>query len=190
MNMFKSVLSSWKRTLTLSFILSNGLGLYYYLHPTEPNSEISGNLIGDWRVDYQYGYGEFSERVTGITSYFANGKYNFSGDLIIEGGDSGNMVKVTYHSDAAGSWVRYDNKIITSLDNMKSFPIRFQLNGKEMPKEIIEKSEAMKKHYPEDVRAIGKNQQYELVEERKNSITFRTFNPYGSDFDSVMERVK
>ena len=189
MNMFKSVLSGWKRTFTLSFILSNGFGVYCYLHPTEPSSEISGNLIGDWRVDYQYGYGEYSERVTGITSYFANGKYNFSGKLIVEGG-AGDMVKVTYHSDATGTWVRYDNKIITSMDNMKSFPIMVQLNGKEIPKEIIEKSEAMKKYYPEDVRATGKNQQYEVVEERKNAITFRTINPYGSNFDFLMKRVK
>ncbi|MCD2357895.1 hypothetical protein LQK91_15890 [Pantoea sp. MHSD4] len=100
------------------------------------------------------------------------------------------MVKVTYHSDATGTWVRYDNKIITSMDNMKSFPIKLQLNGKEIPKEIIEKSEAMKKYYPEDVRATGKNQQYEVVEERKDSITFRTINPYGSNFDSLMKRVK
>ncbi|MBK0093437.1 hypothetical protein [Erwinia sp. S59] len=190
MSMFKSVLSSWKRTLTLGFILSNGFGLYYHLHPTAPNSEISGNLIGDWRVDYQYGYGELSERVIGITSYFANGKYNFSGDLIIKGGRAGNIVEVTYHSDAAGTWVRYDNKIITSLDNMKSFPTMVQLNGKEMPKEIIEKSDGMKKYYPEDIRATGKNQQYQVVEERTNSITLRTINPYGMDFDSVIKRVK
>ncbi len=48
MNIFKPVLSSRRRIFTLSFILSNGFGVYCYLHPTEPSSEIclaTGELI-------------------------------------------------------------------------------------------------------------------------------------------------
>lgn len=125
-------------TGSLCGIIATVFAIYAYYNPTAPTTQRYDSIVGSWLSDYSYTAKGNTVRVNGRTTFFSNGKYNFHGSISLDSYASGDHIFIDYLSDGAGDWELYENELITSLNSMKSRPVKLISNNEEIDPLTVE----------------------------------------------------
>lgn len=177
-------------TGTVFGIIGTIFAIYSHYNPTAPNTQRYDSIVGSWLSDYSYTENGNTVRVNGKTTFFSNGKYNFHGSISIDSNASDNHIFIDYLSDGAGDWELYENELITSLNSMKSRPVKLISNNEEIDPLTVEMINNKKLPTIEDDMADGKNQAYKIMKSQKTQLTLEVINEIGSNFKFNMEKAK
>ncbi|WP_231584253.1 hypothetical protein [Enterobacter sp. BIDMC92] len=87
----------------------------------------------------------------------------------------GDHIFIDYLSDGAGDWQLYDNELITSLNSLKTKPIKLVLNNEGLDPMKIEEINNEKLPSIEESMADGKNQSYKIIKSSKSQLTLECY---------------
>lgn len=177
-------------TGSLCGIIATAFAVYAYYNPTSPSTQRYDSIVGSWLSDYSYTVKGNTVRVNGKTTFFSNGKYNFHGSISIDSYASSDHIFIDYLSDGAGDWELYDNELITSLNSLKTKPIKLILNNEDLDPLKIEVITNKKLPTIEENMADGKNQSYQIISSSNSQLTLEVINEIGSDFKLNMKKTK
>lgn len=167
---------------SLCGIIATVFAIYAYYNPTSPSTQRYDSIVGSWLSDYSYTVKGNTVRVNGKTTFFSNGKYNFHGSISIDSNAPGDHIFIDYLSDGAGDWELYDNELITSLNSLKTKPMKLVLNNEDLDPVKIEMINNKKLPTIEEEMANGKTQAYKVVRATNNRLTVEVINEIGSNF--------
>ncbi|MFU0637038.1 hypothetical protein [Klebsiella pneumoniae] len=177
-------------TGSLCGIIATAFAIYAYYNPTSPSTKRYDSIVGSWLSDYSYTVKGNTVRVNGKTTFFSNGKYNFHGSISIDSYAPGDHIFIDYLSDGAGDWQLYDNELITSLNSLKTKPMKLVLNNEILDPLKIEVINNKKLPTIEENMADGKNQSYKIIKSSKSQLTSEVINEIGSNFNLNMQKTK
>ncbi|HHT0991268.1 TPA: hypothetical protein ACTYAY_003131 [Enterobacter roggenkampii] len=169
-------------TGSLCGIIATAFAIYAHYNPTSPSTQRYDSIVGSWLSDYSYTVKGNTVRVNGKTTFFSNGKYNFHGSISIDSYAPGDHIFIDYLSDGAGDWQLYDNELITSLNSLKTKPMKLVLNNKDLDPLKIEVINNKKLPTIEESMADGKNQAYKVIQTTKSQLTLEVINEIGNNF--------
>ncbi|MDY1037228.1 hypothetical protein [Lelliottia sp. CFBP8978] len=175
---------------SLCGIIATAFAIYAYYNPTSPSTQRYDSIVGSWLSDHSYTVKGNTVRVNGKTTFFSNGKYNFHGSISIDSYAPGDHIFIDYLSDGAGDWELYDNELITSLNSLKTKPMKLALNNEDLDPLKIEVINNKKLPTIEENMADGKNQSYKIIKSSKSQLTLEVINEIGSNFKLNMQRTK
>ncbi|EAB4095802.1 hypothetical protein D6F66_26270, partial [Salmonella enterica] len=175
---------------SLCGIIATAFAIYAHYNPTSPSTQRYDSIVGSWLSDYSYTVKGNTVRVNGKTTFFSNGKYNFHGSISIDSYALGDHIFIDYLSDGAGDWQLYDNELITSLNSLKTKPMKLVLNSKDLDPLKIEVINNKKLPTIEENMADGKNQSYKIIKSSKSQLTLEVINEIGSNFNLNMQKAK
>ncbi|EBK9602694.1 hypothetical protein DXW38_15305 [Salmonella enterica] len=175
---------------SLCGIIATVFAIYAYYNPTSPSTQRYDSIVGSWLSDCSYTVKGNTVRVKGKTTFFSNGKYNFHGSISIDSNAQGDHIFIDYLSDGAGDWQLYDNELITSLNSLKTKPIKLVLNNEGLDPMKIEEINNEKLPRIEESMADGKNQSYKIIKSSKSQLTLEVINEIGSNFNFDMQKTK
>ncbi|EQA0531508.1 hypothetical protein AWD87_004450 [Escherichia coli] len=177
-------------TGSLCGIIATAFAIYAHYNPTSPSTQRYASIVGRWLSDYSYTVKGNTVRVNGKTTFFSNGKYNFHGSISIDSYAPGDHIFIDYLSDGAGDWQLYDNELITSLNSLKTKPMKLVLNDKVLDPLKIEVINNKKLPTIEENMADGKNQSYKIIKSSKSQLTLEVINEIGSNSNLNMKKTK
>jgi len=169
-------------TGSLCAIIATVFAIYVYYNPITPTSQRYDSIVGSWLSDYSYTVKGNTIRINGKTTFFSNGKYNFHGSISINSYALGDHIFIDYLSDGAGEWEQYDSELITTLNSLKTKPIKLVLNNEDIDPLKIEVINNKKLPTIEEEMANGKNQAYKVVRATNNRLTVEVINEIGKNF--------
>lgn len=175
-------------TGSLCGIIATAFAIYAHYNPTSPSTQRYDSIVGSWLSDYSYTVKGNTVRVNGKTTFFSNGKYNFHGSISIDSYAPGDHIFIDYLSDGAGDWQLYDNELITSLNSLKTKPMKLVLNNKDLDPLKIEVINNKKLPTIEESMADGKNQAYKVIQTTKSQLTLEVINEIGNNFKFNMHK--
>lgn len=175
---------------SLCGIIATAFAIYAYYNPTAPTTQRYDSIVGSWLSDYSYTVKGIIVRVNGKTTFFSNGKYNFHGSISIDSNAPGDHIFIDYLSDGAGEWELYDSELITSLNSLKTKPIKLVLNNEDLDPLKIEAINNKKLPTIEEKMANGKNQAYKIIKSSNSQLTLEVINEIGSNFKLNMKKTK
>ncbi|EFJ4024026.1 hypothetical protein G3D72_003693 [Escherichia coli] len=175
-------------TGSLCGIIATAFAIYAHYNPTSPSTQRYDSIVGSWLSDYSYTVKGNTVRVNGKTTFFSNGKYNFHGSISIDSYAPGDHIFINYLSDGAGDWQLYDNELITSLNSLKTKPMKLVLNNKDLDPLKIEVINNKKLPTIEESMADGKNQAYKVIQTTKSQLTLEVINEIGNNFKFNMHK--
>lgn len=175
-------------TGSLCGIIATAFAIYAHYNPTSPSTQRYDSIVGSWLSDYSYTVKGNTVRVNGKTTFFSNGKYNFHGSISIDSYAPGDHIFIDYLSDGAGDWQLYDNELITSLNSLKTKPMKLVLNNKDLNPLKIEVINNKKLPTIEESMADGKNQAYKVIQTTKSQLTLEVINEIGNNFKFNMHK--
>ncbi|HDY9249636.1 TPA: hypothetical protein RRJ12_002162 [Klebsiella pneumoniae] len=167
---------------SLCGIIATAFAIYAHYNPTSPSTQRYDSIVGSWLSDYSYTVKGNTVRVNGKTTFFSNGKYNFHGSISIDSYAPGDHIFIDYLSDGAGDWQLYDNELITSLNSLKTKPMKLVLNNKDLDPLKIEVVNNKKLPTIDESMADGKNQAYKIIQTTKSQLTLEVINEIGNNF--------
>ncbi|ACS86727.1 MULTISPECIES: hypothetical protein [Enterobacterales] len=173
---------------SLCGIIATAFAIYAHYNPTSPSTQRYDSIVGSWLSDYSYTVKGNTVRVNGKTTFFSNGKYNFHGSISIDSYAPGDHIFIDYLSDGAGDWQLYDNELITSLNSLKTKPMKLVLNNKDLDPLKIEVVNNKKLPTIEESMADGKNQAYKIIQTTKSQLTLEVINEIGNNFKFNMHK--
>ncbi|MDY4378743.1 hypothetical protein SOV92_13010 [Pectobacterium brasiliense] len=171
-------------------VIGTSCGIYSVFSPTAPDTQRNDSIVGSWLSDYSYTAKGNTVRVNGKTTFFSNGKYNFHGSISIDSYTPGDHIFIDYLSDGAGDWELYDSELITSLNSLKSKPVKLISNNEKFSPSQVERINNKKLPAIEDDMANGKNQSYKIITSEKDKMTLEVINEVGNNFKVNMQRAK
>ncbi|WNK72550.1 MULTISPECIES: hypothetical protein [Pantoea] len=177
-------------TGSLCAIIATVFAIYAYYNPITPTSQRYDSIVGSWLSDYSYTVKGNTVRVNGKTTFFSNGKYNFHGSISIDSYVLGDHIIIDYLSDGAGDWELYESELITSLNSLKTKPIKLVLNNEDLNPLKLEVINNRKLPTIEENMANGKNQAYKILTSSNNRLTLEVINEIGSNFELNMQKTK
>ncbi|HEA1367190.1 TPA: hypothetical protein RVE14_004685, partial [Escherichia coli] len=80
--------------------------------------------------------------------------------------------------------------LITSLNSLKTKPMKLVLNNKDLDPLKIEVINNKKLPTIEENMADGKNQSYKIIKSSKSQLTLEVINEIGSNFNLNMQKAK
>lgn len=169
-------------------IIATAFAIYAHYNPTSPSTQRYDSIVGSWLSDYSYTVKGNTVRVNGKTTFFSNGKYNFHGSISIDSYAPGDHIFIDYLSDGAGDWQLYDNELTTSLNSLKTKPMKLVLNNKDLDPLKIEVVNNKKLPTIEESMADGKNQAYKIIQTTKSQLTLEVINEIGNNFKFNMHK--
>ncbi|ENI6243625.1 hypothetical protein ABZK97_001493 [Escherichia coli] len=175
-------------TGSLCGIIATAFAIYAHYNPTSPSTQRYDSIVRSWLSDYSYTVKGNTVRVNGKTTFFSNGKYNFHGSISIDSYAPGDHIFIDYLSDGAGDWQLYDNELITSLNSLKTKPMKLVLNNKDLDPLKIEVINNKKLPTIEESMADGKNQAYKVIQTTKSQLTLEVINEIGNNFKFNMHK--
>ncbi|EAT7063438.1 TPA: hypothetical protein N3X60_003314 [Klebsiella pneumoniae] len=173
---------------SLCGIIATAFAIYAHYNPTSPSTQRYDSIVGSWLSDYSYTVKGNTVRVNGKTTFFSNGKYNFHGSISIDSYAPGDHIFIDYLSDGAGDWQLYDNELTTSLNSLKTKPMKLVLNNKDLDPLKIEVVNNKKLPTIEESMADGKNQAYKIIQTTKSQLTLEVINEIGNNFKFNMHK--
>ncbi|MDT8849674.1 hypothetical protein RN053_04190 [Pantoea dispersa] len=173
---------------SLCGIIATAFAIYAHYNPTGPSTQRHDNIMGSWLSDYSYTEKGNTVRVNGKTTFFSNGKYNFHGNISINSSASGKDIFIDYLSDGAGDWELYDKELITSLNSLKTRPVKLVFNNLEVDPIKMEMINNKKLPTIEDDMANGKNQAYKITKHTEGQLTLEVINETGNNFKFTMKK--
>ncbi|MBL4502692.1 hypothetical protein [Klebsiella pneumoniae] len=173
---------------SLCGIIATAFAIYAHYTPTSPSTQRYDSIVGSWLSDYSYTVKGNTVRVNGKTTFFSNGKYNFHGSISIDSYAPGDHIFIDYLSDGAGDWQLYDNELITSLNSLKTKPMKLVLNNKDLDPLKIEVVNNKKLPTIDESMADGKNQAYKIIQTTKSQLTLEVINEIGNNFKFNMHK--
>ncbi|HFN7619268.1 hypothetical protein AB2F15_05330 [Escherichia coli] len=173
---------------SLCGIIATAFAIYAHYNPTSPSTQRYDSIVGSWLSDYSYTVKGNTVRVNGKTTFFSNGKYNFHGSISIDSYALGDHIFIDYLSDGAGDWQLYDNELTTSLNSLKTKPMKLVLNNKDLDPLKIEVVNNKKLPTIEESMADGKNQAYKIIQTTKSQLTLEVINEIGNNFKFNMHK--
>ncbi|CAM7185240.1 TPA: hypothetical protein ACQ8OZ_000173 [Klebsiella pneumoniae] len=173
---------------SLCGIIATAFAIYAHYNPTSPSTQRYDSIVGSWLSDYSYTVKGNTVRVNGKTTFFSNGKYNFHGSISIDSYAPGDHIFIDYLSDGAGDWQLYDNELITSLNSLKTKPMKLVLNNKDLDPLKIEVVNNKKLPTIDESMADGKNQAYKIIQTTKSQLTLEVINEIGNNFKFNMHK--
>lgn len=177
-------------TGSLCAIIATIFAIYVYYNPITPTSQRYDSIVGSWLSDYSYTVKGNTVRINGKTTFFSNGKYNFHGSISINSYALGDHIFIDYLSDGAGDWELYDSELITSLNSLKTKPIKLVLNNEDLNPLKLEVINNRKLPTIEENMANGKSQAYKILTSSNNRLTLEVINEIGSNFELNMQKTK
>lgn len=177
-------------TGSLCAIIATVFAIYVYYNPITPTSQRYDSILGSWLSDYSYTVKGNTVRINGKTTFFSTGKYNFHGSISIDSYALGDHIFIDYLSDGAGDWELYDSELITSLNSLKTKPIKLVLNNEDFDPMKIEMISNKNLPTIEESMANGKNQAYKIISSSNSKLTLEVINGIGSNFKLNMQRTK
>lgn len=181
---------NWKKQLTFTVVLGLFVSLIIWWNPRSISDERTDAIVGRWSFDYARTQAGLTESIKGKTTYYSTGKYNVIGDITYQWQKDGNQNFLTFRTDGAGSWNIYDKKLIVSLEDMKSNPIKMKVSGKEYSDSEMALLRTLDFPSPEKTMAKGKSQSYLINGQSEEKIILEADNPYGDNFEIIMFKDK
>ncbi|MEH4626318.1 hypothetical protein PO369_22360 [Phytobacter diazotrophicus] len=173
---------------TVCGIIGTVFTIYSHYNPTAPDTHREDSIVGSWLSDYSYAEKGNTVRVNGKTTFFSNGKYNFHGNISVESKTRGEHIFIDYLADGTGDWELYKNELITSLNSMKSRPVKLVSNNEDIDPLKIEMINNKKLPTIEDDMANGKNQVYKVIKATKSQLKLEVINEVGINFKFNMHK--
>ncbi|MEN4701639.1 hypothetical protein [Pantoea agglomerans] len=177
-------------TGSLCAIIATVFAIYVYYNPITPTSQRYDSMVGSWLSDYSYTVKGNTVRINGKTTFFSNGKYNFHGSISINSYALGDHIFIDYLSDGAGDWELNDSELITSLNSLKTKPIKLVLNNEDLNPLKLEMINNRKLPTIEENMANGKSQAYKILTSTNNRLILEVINEIGSNFELNMQKTK
>lgn len=177
---------NWKKQLTFTVVLGLLVSLFIWWNPRSVSDERTDAIVGRWSFDYARTQSGLTEAIKGKTTYYSTGKYNVIGDITYKWTGDGHHNLITYKTDGAGTWKVYDKNLIISLEDMKSYPVRLKISGKEYDNSGIELLKKLDFPSPEKIMAKGKSQSYVIKKQDAIQISLEVDNPYGDNFEITL----
>jgi hypothetical protein len=172
----------WKKQLSFAVVLGIIVSLIIWWNPRSASDERTDDIVGRWSFNYARTQSGLTEAIKGKTTYYSTGKYNVIGDITYQWLQDGHQNSLTYRTDGAGSWKIYDKNLIISLEDMKSYPIRFHVSGKDYDGEDITILKQLDFPSPDKTMAKGKSQLYFIQSHSNDRVKLEVDNPYGGNF--------
>ncbi|MBG6017467.1 hypothetical protein I5F00_11765 [Proteus mirabilis] len=177
-------------TGSLCGIIAIAFAIYAHYNPISPSTQRYDSIVGSWLSDYSYTVKGNTVRVNGKTTFFSNGKYNFHGSISIDSYAPSDHIFIDYLSDGTGDWQLYDNELITSLNSLKTKPMKLVLNNQDLDPLKIEVINNKNLPTIEENIADGKNQSYKIIKSSKSQLTLEVINEIGGNFNFTMQETK
>lgn len=172
---------------TVAFI-GSCLGIYRAFFPLPSDTQRHEIIIGSWNTKYSYSGNGVTFSLSGVDTYFSNGKYNFHGYTTISGGTGEESFSLTSLTDAAGTWDIYDKELIISQNDIKSLPTKVFMNGKDLDPKYVERATSLELPRIGSDMANGKSQSYKILYYNDRVIELEVINPYGENFKTTITR--
>lgn len=167
--------------ITLLASISAIISIYPNFFPDIKNS-YNPKIIGNWKEEYSYPITGGSFIFEGKTQYFKNGKYNTSGQVIINLHPLNTTLSCRYVAQGAGDWIADDNDLLITLTGLGTTPISCNLNGEELS------PYAYKNRFGNDIPDLskdlppGSSSTYKIKAISTEKIALSGIAPAGSEF--------
>lgn len=172
---------------TVAFI-GSCLGIYRAFVPLSSDTQRHEIIIGNWNTKYSYSGNGVTFSLSGVDTYFSNGKYNFHGYTTISGGSGEKSFSLTSLTDAAGTWDIYDKELIISQNDIKSLPTKLFINGQYLDPKYVERVTSQELPRIGSDMANGKSQSYKILSYNDNAIELEVINTVGENFKTTITR--
>ncbi len=142
---------------------------------------ISEEILGVWSSRYSYPTSIGFNQVTATSSFFEDGNYNVKGIHMISKTQGDTSLEVTYDYSGAGEWSSKDDKLLTKLNDLKSFPIDLKINEEKIKLTLIKKFPQIKFPTIEEFLPRGTTQKYKIFKSEEDEIVLHTNDPQGNN---------
>lgn len=186
MNIVFKKIYHWKKQLTFTVVSGMLVTLFVWFNPRTASNEKHDSIIGRWSFDYSRIQSGITELSNGKTTYYSTGKYNVVGNITYKWNEN----IIAYRIDGAGKWDVYDNRLIVSLEDMKSIPTKIIYSGKAYKESEIALLKKLDFPSLEKIMAKGKSQSYIIKKRDDDKLNLEVDNLYGDDFNIELTREK
>lgn len=164
----------------ISFPLGIFITVFLYYYPSYSQENIDDYLFGIWHSKYSFKIKEGEYSIEGTTEYFKNHSYNFVGQVIINATINNEVLLITYNLDGTGTWSSDSNSFLTTMIDMKSFPISAKYNGHEIDISIFEKNTGKDAPNLDNTMPKGTNEEFKVISLGKDEILAEVDDLQGS----------
>ncbi|UII69089.1 hypothetical protein LVW35_15455 [Pseudomonas sp. HN11] len=178
----KKLANIWIMLGSVLAVLASAAAIYSWLK--EINTSVSHNqsFFGRWESNYAYPITGGTFTFKGMTEYFQNGKYNVAGTITVAGSVESKTYQFEYNAYGAGTWTA-DSRIFSfTLDNIKTAPKSYVLDGQDIPVVLVSTLLGASAPNLSDAYPSGSSGEARIVSIEENEITLEEKDPKGKPF--------
>ncbi|WP_260963323.1 hypothetical protein [Pseudomonas citri] len=128
------------------------------------------HFIGRWTEEFSYLDGGVQFEFKGMTEYFANNHYNLNGVIALVGTEPSKPYRFEYSVNGAGSWNADSEYLSFTLEQMKTLPKSYTVDGKEISPLTVAQFIGPSMPNLSDIYPAGASGQARIKEVEKNRI--------------------
>ncbi len=174
----------------IGFVFGGFWAIYTYFYPEHTKSNIDEDLYGIWYSKYNYEISQGQFFVEGTTEYFKNNNFTFVGEISINADVDNMTFYTTYNVDATGTWSSTDESFITTIIDMRSFPIYIKYDNKEISIQLVEKISGKKFPSIDEYIPNGLSEEFFIKKLGSNEISIETDDIKGNTLSILMKKQK
>lgn len=178
----KKISKIWLIAGSLLAVFASAATVYSWLRDINTSPPHNSSFFGRWESSYSYPITGGTFTFKGMTEYFQNGKYNVAGTITIAGTVETKAYQFEYNAYGAGSWTADSNIFAFTLDNIKTSPKSYVLDGQDIPVLLVSKLLGASAPNLSDAYASGSSGEARIVSVEKNEITLEEKDPKGKPF--------
>ncbi|AIL60038.1 hypothetical protein [Pseudomonas alkylphenolica] len=178
----RKISKTWLIAGSLLAFLASIATVYALILEINTSPSHNSGFFGRWESSYSYPITGGTFTFKGMTEYFQSGKYNVAGTIIDSGTVETKTYQFEYNANGAGSWTADSETLSFTLDNIKTFPKSYILDGQEIPVLLVTKLLGTSIPNLSDVYASGSSGEARIISIEKNEITLETKDPKGKLF--------
>jgi hypothetical protein len=141
------------------------------------------HFIGRWTEEFSYPNGDSGQfEFKGMIEYFANNHYNVSGLVALVGTEPSKPYRLEYSVNGAGSWSADSEYLSFTLEQMKTLPKSYTVDGKEISPLTVAQFIGPSMPNLSDIYPAGASGQAHIKEVEKDRIVLEQRAPDGRPF--------